>query len=127
MFDLHQRGNVIILVPDETVQYAEFDDLDHHLRKAFVLLEGGEVKHAVIDLCRVERCGSAAIAYFVSLNKRVRRAGGRMVLCNVSEHLQEKVEVLHLDTLWPSCGSREDALDQVADGSDPNLLCLQIV
>ncbi len=36
-----------------------------------------------------------------------------MAFCNVSSHEQEVLRLTRLDTLWPICSTREQALDRL--------------
>ncbi len=54
--------------------------------------------------------GSTALGFFLKLWKRIRSVDGKMAFCNVSPYEQEVLRLTRLDTLWPICGTREDAL-----------------
>jgi stage II sporulation protein AA (anti-sigma F factor antagonist) len=71
------------------------------------------IKNVVVDLCRTDYCGSTALGLIVRLWRRVRQNGGRMALCNLSEHEREIFAIAKLDSLWPICLSREDALQAI--------------
>jgi len=45
--------------------------------------------------------------------QQISERGGMMAICNVSEMEREVLHVTRFDTLWPVCGSREDALEKV--------------
>ena len=63
-----------------------------------------------------------ALGFFVKLWKRIRKVDGSMAFCNVSAHEQEVLRVTRLDTLWPVCTSREQAVEQLRQtgGSSPS-------
>ena len=64
----------------------------------------------------------ASLGFFVKLWKRIRKVDGSMAFCNVSAHEQEVLRVTRLDTLWPVCTSREQAVEQLRQtgGSSPS-------
>jgi anti-anti-sigma factor len=53
----------------------------------------------VLDLSAIRYATSRALGQFVSLNRRVRLAGGRFVLRNISPAIAEVLAVTRLDTL----------------------------
>jgi anti-anti-sigma regulatory factor len=87
--------------------------MDKHLNDIVTQLENGEARHVVVDFHHVDRCSSGAIAFFVTLDNKAREVGGRMGLCNLSEFMRIKLEVLHLDSMWPFCDTRLEALATV--------------
>jgi anti-anti-sigma factor len=76
-------------------------------------VSGSPVKHIVLDLHKMDYCGSTALGAFVSLWHGVRERGGRLALCNISKHERELLGVTNLDYLWPLCPSRVEALRAV--------------
>jgi len=78
--------------------------------------EAHECRHVVIDFCNTDYFGSSALGLFVRLWKRARERGGRMALCNLSEHEIEVLKVVRLSEFWTTCDSLEDAKSVVLSG-----------
>jgi anti-anti-sigma regulatory factor len=114
-FDVQRQGEVVVVTP-RTLDQLDSDEIDDGLIDAFLFLERGLAKHAVIDCRHADHCCSTAIGHLVGLNNKVRKAGGRMAVCNLSEFMRIKLQVLHLDSMWALCDSRPDALVTVRAG-----------
>jgi anti-anti-sigma factor len=110
VFHVQRQGDTVIVMPGRTVDELEFDAVHRHVGKAVSLLQGSHVRHAVIDCRNVDRCCSTAIGCFITLSNKARDAGGRLVLCNLSDFMRVKLNVLQLDSVLPSCRTRSDAL-----------------
>jgi len=61
-------------------------------------------------LLRFDRSRFLPDGFFLKLWKRIRGVDGRMVFCDVLPHEQEVLHLTQLDTLWPVCGTRADAV-----------------
>jgi stage II sporulation protein AA (anti-sigma F factor antagonist) len=99
------RGSVSTLVGEQVI--AELSDL-------LTLAEHPEVEHIVVDLEKASFFGSSLIGAMSALWNRVRTRGGKIAICNVSGPGREVFEVTKLDTIWPICSSRKEALEKVA-------------
>ncbi len=103
-------NNVIVVTPSgdlgEFVVNTIGGDAERALKK---FQETHECRHVVIDFCHTDYFGSSALGLFVRLWKRARERGGRMALCNLSEHEIEVLKVVRLNELWAICDSLEDA------------------
>jgi anti-sigma B factor antagonist len=78
----------------------------------FELLASPALKHVVLDFHRTDYFGSAALAFFLNLWKRV-RAKGSMVFCDLSSHERDILLATNLDRLWPIYASRSQALSSL--------------
>ena len=78
------------------------------------LVDDGGHRQIVLDLAGVERLDSAMVARFVRLHKKVKAAGGRLALCNLSPDLLKIFRVLQLHRLLHLCGDEEDAVRSFA-------------
>jgi anti-sigma B factor antagonist len=47
----------------------------------------------VLDFANVEYLSSAALGKFINLYKKVKSAGGRMMICNINSQLQQLLEL----------------------------------
>src|SRR5436190_1087026 len=54
----------------------------------------------LLNFGNVEYLSSAALGKFINLNKKVRGAGGKLVLCNISDDIYEVFEITKLNKLF---------------------------
>jgi anti-anti-sigma factor len=113
LFDVERDREVLILIPRADLREAEYQDIEAGGRGLLDLVSAPEVKGVVLDFHRTDYFGSTALGFFLRLWKRVGSRGGRMAFCNLSANEGEILAVTRLDTLWPACPSREDAVKLV--------------
>lgn len=70
---------------------------------------GSDQPNLVLDFSHVEFFGSSFIEVLFRVWKRLQQRGGGFALANVSAYCLEVLKTTHLDTLWPVCGSVEEA------------------
>jgi anti-anti-sigma factor len=119
VFEVEEFGDTAVLTPGSDLRELDYTQIVAGAREAFALLESGPVKNLVLDFRRTDYYGSTALGFFVRLWKRVSGRGGQMVFCNLSDHETEILRTARLDRLWPVCGSRAEALEQVRRGAPP--------
>lgn len=73
-------------------------------------LKAGGRPHLVVDLLGVGFAGSAALGYFVGLQRIARAKNGRVVFCNVDPTVFEVFRVSKLDSLFSFVPDRAAAL-----------------
>jgi len=54
----------------------------------------------ILNFSNVEYLSSAALGKFITLNKKVNAAGGRLVLCNIDPQIYEVFEITKLNKLF---------------------------
>ena len=113
LFDVERDGNVLLLIPKVDLRESNYQEIEAGAQGILDLVSAPEVKGVVLDFHRTDYYGSTALGFILRLWKRLSSRGGRLAFCNVSEREQEILEVTRLDTLWPVCPSREDALKAV--------------
>jgi len=113
LFDVERDGQILVITPTADLRESAYQDIEAAARDIFDLLARGEIKGLVLDFHRTDFYGSTALGIFVRLWKRISRCGGRMAFCNVSQHEKEILSGTRLDTLWPICPTRADALKVV--------------
>jgi anti-sigma B factor antagonist len=110
LFDTRIEGNVLVVIASEDVgRLASLDvraQTDHLLEP----LREHALRHVVIDLEKAEYFGTYMLELMHALWRRVRRADGRVALCNVSDVGREVLHVSRLDTLWPIYASPAEAM-----------------
>src|SRR5438309_2158113 len=66
----------------------------------FSLVEELGRKKILLNFSNVEYLSSAALGKFISLNKKVGAAGGKLVMCNINDEIFEVFEITKLDRLF---------------------------
>ena len=69
-------------------------------------------RNILLNLDNVEYLSSAALGKFITLNKKVQAAGGKLVLCNIDPQIREVFEITKLDKLFLICGDEQEALQK---------------
>jgi anti-anti-sigma factor len=110
LFQMQVDGDVLILSPTSNLSELELNYFDEEFRGVIEHLEDSGYRNVVLDFEGTDYYGSTALGYFLKLWKRIRHVDGKMAFCNVSEHEQEVLRMTRLDTLWPICATREQAL-----------------
>src|SRR6266581_5234347 len=64
----------------------------------------------LLNFGNVEYLSSAALGKFITLNKKVQAAGGRLILCNIDPQIREVFEITKLDKLFVIKGDEQEAL-----------------
>ena len=67
-------------------------------------------KKILLNFTNVEYLSSAALGKFISLNKKVAAAGGKLVMCNINEDIFEVFEITRLDRLFVIQKDEQSAL-----------------
>ena len=83
-----------------------FDDLNTALLN-HVTERGGDY---IIDLSGTEYVGSAVLGLLVNVRSRVKRAGGRLVLCKLSPRILEIFRIGSLEQLFLIAPTRDAAV-----------------
>ncbi len=112
-FEIECVGDTILVTPCRDLREVEYAQIEEGAREVLGLLRDSPVKHLVMDFVRTDYYGSTALGFFVKLWKRVSKRGGKIAFCNLSDHEKEILETTRLDSLWPICASRAEALQAV--------------
>jgi anti-anti-sigma factor len=113
MFEVERAGATAVVTPQAELGELACCAIEVAGREVLRLLEDSCLRNVVLDLGRMDYCGSSALGLFAALWQKVRRRNGRMVLCNVSAHEQDILEVVGLAGLWPVYPSRKEAVEAV--------------
>jgi anti-sigma B factor antagonist len=77
------------------------------------LLSGTDKARVVLNLSRLKFISSAFVAGMIALQKRVRAANGRLILCGMHPIVRETLHGARLDTYFEICENEQDALDSL--------------
>ncbi len=127
IFDLDQVGGVTVvhfttprLMGDKAVQ-----GVGERLHR---LVEEGWHRQVVVDLDKIEAMNSTMIAKLITLHRKARASGGRVVLCGLRPELLEVFQTLQLHRLLPVYEDRDKALqsfppagEQAAPAPQPDM------
>jgi anti-anti-sigma factor len=99
-------GGVTVLdvVPERTPE-----DVDA-MRMGGALVGSGGTPRIVVDLCRLDSISSPLLAKLITLNKRIQRSGGELILCGLGQFVRETFASTKLDQLFDICEDEETAL-----------------
>jgi anti-sigma B factor antagonist len=92
----------------------EEDNIEQLGHELFSLVDQQGCRKLVVDLQDVEYITSSVIGKLISLHRKLHRAGGALVLCNLSAKLDEVLRTSRLIDYFQSAGSVEEALARLA-------------
>jgi anti-anti-sigma factor len=113
LFEIRRKGDTMVVSPAADLGELDSLSIEAAARGVLRLWHSLPVRNVVLDFRRTDYVSSTALGLLAGLWKAVRHRRGRMVLCNVSEHLREILTVCGLDRLWPAYPSDEAALTAV--------------
>ena len=111
--DVERQEDIVILTPTVNLRELEYEDFEAAIAPTLKMLEGGSVRHVVVDFGHSDYFGSHTITSLLKLDKKTRTAGGRMAFARMSLREREILKATRLDTFWPVCSSREEATEAV--------------
>jgi anti-anti-sigma factor len=114
VFAVEQEGDTLILIPPADLGESSGDRIADGASRILARLSDGRIKNVVVDFCMTDYFGSTALSVFIRLWTRVHRQGGQLIVCNISDHEREILQVSRLDQLWPICATRAEALQAAA-------------
>ena len=107
-YRVSNEGNVhtIELALPIVVDPVEFDRLNDGIARA---IENQAGERWVMDLSGVQYVGSALLGLLVNVRQRIKSAGGKLVLCGLSEHVTKALRTCSLHTLFTVTVARAEA------------------
>jgi len=114
LFDVEREGDILIVIPAGDLRESYYQDIEAAGGSLLERLEKSDIKGLVLDFSRTDYYGSSALGFFLRLWKRISSHGGRMALCNLSDHEREVLTVTRLETLWPIYRTRAEAVKAVS-------------
>src|SRR5450631_4451204 len=113
VIEIEYQGETVVFTP--TKNLVEFEELELVAKEAVEVLSDPSINNLVIDFYKTDYFGSTTLGLFVRLWKTMEGRNGSMVFCSLSERQLEVLNVTKLDTLWPICESREQAMKAVGN------------
>jgi anti-anti-sigma factor len=74
------------------------------------LTQRAERPRLVLNVAAVKKLSTMLLGHFITLHKRARAAGGRMVLCRLDPQLHEAFDMLRVGQVIPIYAEEQDAL-----------------
>lgn len=101
-------------IPNETTRILEIEgEIDVYtspqLKQEIVKLAEGGVKHLIINLSKVEYLDSTGLGVLIGALKRLREAGGNLVLVGPALRILRIFEITGLDKIFDIYATEEDA------------------
>ncbi len=115
---VERDGPVFVLSPVGDLGGLAGDYLPSEVDRLLNEMERTGAERVVVDLSEVPFFGSALLAALLRIRKHLASIGGEMVLCNASDMGREVLHVCHLEQLWVTCNSRQDARNVVLQGHE---------
>ncbi|MBI3863739.1 MAG: STAS domain-containing protein [Planctomycetia bacterium] len=88
-------------------------EIVHETTELLELIENSQPTKFVLDLSHCDYLGTVILNAVLKLWKRISHRGGQLVLCNVSPMVTQVLRLTKLNTIWPSYGSRDQALNAI--------------
>jgi anti-anti-sigma factor len=110
LFEVEQTGPTLTI----TLRRGGYGiGVDAEVRAVRAHAESESTKNVVVDLRKLEYLATPLLQQLILIQKTIDSKGGRMAICNASDHLEEVLMVVKLDTFWVICNSREEAIKEV--------------
>jgi anti-sigma B factor antagonist len=110
LYKFTEEGNLMILNSDSYLNPEENQLITDELKK---ILELGK-KNFVVNLEANPYINSMGLSFLINLLTRVRTAGGEIVLCNISEKIEQLLILTRLRSIFTVCANLEEARKQFA-------------
>lgn len=109
-FLVERDDDTLIVVPVRDLGSFAEEDIQDELAEAIRRFQNPEVRHVVVDFENIVYFGSTMLSAINKLWKTSRQAGGKLALCHLTPRQREVLDVTKLNTVWPICDDREDAV-----------------
>jgi anti-anti-sigma factor len=111
LIEVERQGDTLILTPCRDLRELDFQKIEAERDEVLACVEHDpSIRNVVVDFGKIDYVGSTALGMMARLWQQARARSGRMILCNVSAHEREVLDVTHLGGLWPVYGTRQEAL-----------------
>lgn len=116
LFELEPlEDTLIVTIQSEKIGF-EQDQLATELENINRRLDQPDIRFALIDFSQIVYFSSSLLEVLRQIWMRIKQRDGQMVLCGLSPGGREILQYSRFDTLWPSYGSRTEALMALHDG-----------
>lgn len=98
--------HLIELKLPDTLDFSEFDLLNEGLLNEVAAAASGKW---IMDLTGSHYMGSAVLGLMVNLRQRIKKAGGKLILCGMSDELRAIFHACSLERLFTASRTRAEA------------------
>ncbi|MBL8818887.1 MAG: STAS domain-containing protein [Planctomyces sp.] len=98
---------VATLLEKKILDEANIEALGQEL---FALVDKDGRKKIILDFSIVEYLSSAALGKLVTMDKKAKTNGGKVVLCNIQKDILDVFRITQLHRVLVLCSDREDAV-----------------
>jgi anti-anti-sigma factor len=110
LFQVEQVSETVVVAPQGQGSGFRYQDL--HVESNVIrnhLLKTPKC-NLIIDLGKMDYCGSEFIGSLVSMLRETRNRGGMALFCSANPHILKVLENMSLFKLWPYHATRDEAL-----------------
>ncbi|MBI3462888.1 MAG: STAS domain-containing protein [Planctomycetes bacterium] len=93
-----------------------WQEIEEEANDIIDLLEHTPGLTVLLDLGKLDSCGSSVLAIILRIGKWVQLHGGRWALCNIHSGVANVLQRTRLDMIWPIYASREEAYSALQAG-----------
>ena len=83
------------------------------LKSEFIMLNTKGVRNVVLNMADVIYADSSGLSAILTANRLCRSAGGILILCNLSDHVNKLVSISQLDSVLQVLPTEEEAREAV--------------
>ncbi len=98
-----------------TVVHFDYPRVADEMRnRLYELVESEGKTHLVLDFSNVVAIASVALGIFVTLQRKIVAAGGKLAFCGLEPNMRYLFQITHLDKILTICDTKEEAIAAVA-------------
>ena len=102
------RATLIVSPRGDAVAFRD-SDVHQELDTLMECIDDSEISHLIVDCSGANYYGSTIIGAIVGLARRVTDSGGTAVFCSLSSDMQNVLQIMNIDKMWPMFDSLKAA------------------
>jgi anti-anti-sigma factor len=114
LFDVEEAQTALVIAPLGDVGPHEMIAIESVLDEMTRRMDQTKRRHVVVDFRHSPHFGSNLLSTLLRLWHRVRARSGKMILCNLQASDLQMLGLTHLDVIWPTTATLQEALDLLA-------------
>lgn len=112
-FDFRREGDVVV-VRVTVKRLSDEENVEQLGDELFTLVDDPEVQKIVLELSEVEYITSSVLGKMITLHRRLHRKHGQLVVCGVTDPVQDILQGCKLDEYFNSAPDADAAVAQLA-------------
>jgi anti-anti-sigma factor len=113
IFAVETAADTMIVKPSGNVSTLDGELVALELQSLLEELGAGKFSGVVIDFEHSAYFGTSMLAAMQALWRLMRRHGGKLAVCNLSDVGRQVLRLSRFDTVWPVCDSVAEAIEAV--------------